>query len=52
MEGELYPGIDTPALLIDLDRLGFSPDNIASFNRLITRPHGIICFQPISINWS
>ena len=34
--------LDKGSVVIDLDRLGFSPDNIASFNRLITRPHGII----------
>ena len=34
--------LDKGTVVIDLDRLGFSPDNIESFHRLITQPHGII----------
>jgi general secretion pathway protein E len=34
--------LDKENVVIDLDQLGFSPDNIESFQRLITRPHGII----------
>jgi general secretion pathway protein E len=34
--------LDKENVVINLHQLGFSPDTIESFHRLITRPHGII----------
>ncbi len=34
--------LDRESIVIDLEKLGFPPDTLAEFNRLISMPHGII----------
>jgi len=34
--------LDKESIIIDLDLLGFPPDTLAAFNRLIKKPNGIV----------
>ena len=40
-EGVVMRILDKESIVIDLDTLGFFPDTLASFNKIITKPNGI-----------